>query len=342
MVAKARTAHQHKRHGKHQNRTKGFLEVYWPYMPLLLIVMVGLVFTGYSPKRPHKGVLAYATSLSINALLAGTNQQRSGNGLSGLAINGQLNQAAQAKANDMSSRNYWSHNTPEGNPPWVFFDAAGYSYSRAGENLAYGFLTSDETITGWMNSPSHRENVLNTGYTEVGFGFADVADYQGTGPETIVVAEYGTPLAGAPAPVAAASPTPAPKAKAAPTPAPAPAPVPEPSPAPTPEPTPAPVIATTKPSTTVASASKINKEPPARKVSRLEAVTHLSLPWFATFATMTTLAGGAVVMLKHGLAWRRWIVQGERYVLHHVVFDMTIISLIGLLSLFTQTAGVIR
>jgi hypothetical protein len=64
----------------------------------------------------------------------------------------------------------------------------------AGENLAYGFGSSDQVMTAWMHSPEHRANIMNSVYQDVGFATANVANYQGTGPETIVVAEYGEPV----------------------------------------------------------------------------------------------------------------------------------------------------
>src|SRR5690606_3424397 len=115
------------------------------------------------------------------------------NGKAALSLNDKLNAAAQAKAEDMKARNYWSHNTPDGQEPWVFFDAQGYIYKKAGENLAYGFATSTETVTGWMNSPSHKANLLDGAFTEVGFGFANSENFVSTGNETIIVAMYAQP-----------------------------------------------------------------------------------------------------------------------------------------------------
>src|SRR5690606_1752560 len=77
--------------------------------------------------------------------------------------------------------------------PWVFINNAGYNYLRAGENLAYGFATSGDTISGWMNSPTHRNNMLDTAFVEVGFGFANSENFNDSGPETVVVAMYAKP-----------------------------------------------------------------------------------------------------------------------------------------------------
>ena len=131
MVAQTRsTGHHKKRQGLHQKRTKPFMRVYTPYLPLLIIMLANVFFGArwLTPKQ-HPNVLAYATETSVSALLASTNQARASNGEAALNLNSQLDAAAQAKANDMIARNYWSHNTPDGNPPWLFITNAGYRKS---------------------------------------------------------------------------------------------------------------------------------------------------------------------------------------------------------------------
>ena len=346
MVAQSRTSQHHKRHGKHQKQTKTFMKVYWPYMPLAIIVSLGLIFSTVWQPRNHKGVLAYATSMSNGALLAATNQQRNTNGVASLAINGELNQAAQAKANDMATRDYWSHNTPEGNPPWVFFANAGYAYTKAGENLAYGFTTANDAVTGWMNSPEHKANLLDSQFIDVGFGFAESSNYQGTGPETIVVAEYGRPQVLATSTTAPAATTPSPSTPAASSPTPV-----TQTPAPTsatPAPAHTPTAAPTKTETPKTVAQPVNSdnptdvEPPPQKISRFSVVTKISTPWFATFISFVALAGVSALAIKHAYVLRKWLTKGEGYVLHHMVFDVTIVSLIGLCFIVSQSAGVIR
>jgi hypothetical protein len=142
----------------------------------------------------HHSVLGYATNVSGQVLLAETYGERTTNHMPALQMNAQLTAAAQAKANDMAARGYWSHVTPDGKQPWSFVETAGYQYEAAGENLAYGFGSSDQVMTAWMHSPSHRANILNAVYQDVGFATANVPNYRGTGPETIVVAMYGEPL----------------------------------------------------------------------------------------------------------------------------------------------------
>lgn len=183
-------SHHKKRQAQHHRQSKHYLKTYWPYLPMVMIVALGIAVNNL---WSHASVLGAQQNFSANALLAQTNAQRSQHNESILALNTQLTSAAQAKANDMVAKNYWAHTSPSGQTPWSFITAAGYQYQIAGENLAYGFSSADATITGWMNSADHRANVLDVNYQDVGFGIAQSSNFQGHGPQTIVVAEYAEP-----------------------------------------------------------------------------------------------------------------------------------------------------
>jgi uncharacterized protein YkwD len=114
------------------------------------------------------GVLGSHADLSSGALLSATNRDREQNNTADLTVNTELSQAAQSKALDMVAGNYWSHDTPDGATPWSFIEKSGYSYSKAGENLAYGFSDATTAMNAWMHSPEHRKNLLDPGYSEVG------------------------------------------------------------------------------------------------------------------------------------------------------------------------------
>ena len=60
----------------------------------------------------------------------------------------------------MLSQDYWAHTSPDGVTPWTFIEKAGYHYTTAGENLAKSYPDDASLVADWMNSPSHRENVL--------------------------------------------------------------------------------------------------------------------------------------------------------------------------------------
>jgi hypothetical protein len=317
------------------------MKPYWPYIPLLLIVVVGLVFSNLWGIAAHN-VLGYATDVSASGLVADTNNQRVAAGLGSLALNGTLNQAAQTKANDMASRDYWSHNTPDGATPWTFFANAGYSYKNAGENLAYGFDSSDSTIAAWMNSPDHKANIIGA-YTEVRFGIANSPNYQGTGPQTIVVAMYATPqAAAAPAPV-----TPKPAASApVTTPAPAAAvPAPETPVAATPVETPAaekPKETNVTAAANAGAAKASSKTVDTKNVSRIQLITNGQAAWSTFVVSVLAVVCMSVFVLRHGLFWHRTLVKGEAFITRHKFLDIALVATAVIGFILTRSAGVIH
>ena len=139
----------------------------------------------------HFSVLGRATTTSISGLLQDTNQAREKENLPQLKLNKKLDQAAYAKAQDMLKNNYWAHVSPSGVQPWSWLDKANYNYDKAGENLAKNYPTSDATVKAWLASPTHRANVLNKNYSDVGFA---VVDGKLQGQDTsLVVAYYAEP-----------------------------------------------------------------------------------------------------------------------------------------------------
>ncbi|MSU60390.1 MAG: CAP domain-containing protein [Candidatus Staskawiczbacteria bacterium] len=132
------------------------------------------------------------------------NENREANGLNPLTESTTLNEAAKLKAQDMIANGYFSHESPSEVSPWFWFKKAGYVYKYAGENLAVGFADSNVVYNAWFNSSSHKDNLLNKNYKEVG-----TAIVQGFGPNgsIVVVQLFGSPLT---APVTTTT-TPAPK-----------------------------------------------------------------------------------------------------------------------------------
>lgn len=136
-------------------------------------------------------VLGFATDISVDKLYQLTNQEREKNSLPDLTYNDKLSTAAYNKAQDMFAKNYWAHFGPDGRTPWDFILNSGYRYEYAGENLAKNFLFSDGVVSAWMNSQSHRENILKPNYTEV--GFAIVNGTLNGEQTTLVVQMFGKP-----------------------------------------------------------------------------------------------------------------------------------------------------
>lgn len=116
--------------------------------------------------------LNYLATILPTVLVAETNSSRVEIGQNELTANDTLAYAAQLKANDMAEKGYFAHISPDGTTPWYWIQKAGYSYSDAGENLAVNFVDSEEVHNAWMNSPTHRANILRDGFTEIGIATA--------------------------------------------------------------------------------------------------------------------------------------------------------------------------
>ncbi len=137
------------------------------------------------------GVLGYASNINTSDLMKYTNQRRSDAGLPALRLNGALSLAASKKAEHMFAKGYWAHIAPDGTEPWDFIIGSGYDYIYAGENLAKNFSNSKDVVQAWYNSSSHRQNLLNKNYTEV--GFASVNGVLNGYETTLVVQMFGNP-----------------------------------------------------------------------------------------------------------------------------------------------------
>lgn len=107
--------------------------------------------------------------LNVDRIGTLVNEKRVENGLKPLTVNKQLVKSSVYKAREMIDLNYFAHKSPDGSEPWDFFKSAGYTnWSFIGENLAKGYLTSDEVVTGWMNSQEHKDIMLEKTITEMG------------------------------------------------------------------------------------------------------------------------------------------------------------------------------
>ncbi len=302
--SKRTTSHYKKRSGRHHRHSKTYLKTYWPYLPMLLIVGIGIAVNALWSAG---GVLGTSSNYSSGDLLGSTNQARELDNETDLTIDPLLTAAAQAKANDMVKRNYWAHNTPDGKTPWTFITAAGYQYQEAGENLAYGFPDATDTVTGWMNSPEHRANILNAAYQNVGFGVASSPDYQGKGPKTVVVAEYGRPVA------AATTVT----------------------------------FTVPNPTTGTAGAQDTSlngagKEIASRPVSRIQLLTGGNAAWASL--TVSAIAGAALALfiVRHWFHFKRFISRSELFIVHHPWLDIGATLIFTLGFILTRTSGLIR
>ena len=105
------------------------------------------------------------------------NAERAKYGLSALTEDWELSRVARYKSQDMHDRGYFDHTSPTYGTPFQMMRAFGLTYRSAGENIAMGYRTPQAVVTGWMNSPGHRANILNSSYTRIGVGYVASGNY---------------------------------------------------------------------------------------------------------------------------------------------------------------------
>ncbi len=135
-------------------------------------------------------ILGFTSSVTIDEVLRATNQERIGAGLPALSYSEKLADAARRKAANMFEEDYWAHTSQSGKSPWVWFKEVGYNYTYAGENLAKDFGDTGRMVSAWMASPTHRDNIVGSKYTETGLA---VVPGILQGQETVLVVQlFGT------------------------------------------------------------------------------------------------------------------------------------------------------
>ncbi|MDD5147085.1 MAG: CAP domain-containing protein [Candidatus Daviesbacteria bacterium] len=155
---------------------------------ILIFILLQVSFSIISYTKP--GILGITSGVDQKKLIELTNVERQKAGFSPVLENDALNKAAALKAQNMFQENYWAHFSPSGKTPWDFMLGTGYKFTFAGENLAKNFYQSDDVVKAWMASPTHRDNLLNPKYKDIGIAVVDgVLNGQKT---TLVVQEFGT------------------------------------------------------------------------------------------------------------------------------------------------------
>lgn len=158
-----------------------------------IAVLIFVQFLSMGVRHIDPNILGFATDINTQKILQIVNEKRVEVGLSPLTLSPELTNAANQKAHDMFAVNYWAHISPTGVTPWVFITQSGYDYLYAGENLAKDFDKSDEVVEAWMNSPTHRANILKPEYVDIGLA---VVNGKLNGQETtLVVEEFGAKIA---------------------------------------------------------------------------------------------------------------------------------------------------
>ncbi len=154
---------------------------------ILSVFLLGVSYGNYVFLRQT----VLGINIATNVLIDLANKNRNENNVLPLKKNDKLAIAAQLKAEDMIENQYFAHFSPDGTTPWYFFTKAGYEFSYAGENLAINFTEAEKVDKAWMDSPMHRDNLLNANFKEVGIA-AKEGQYQNA-ESVYVVQMFGSP-----------------------------------------------------------------------------------------------------------------------------------------------------
>src|SRR3989344_4747154 len=160
--------------------------LFWNLMALVFVKVL-FSYSGLQFASLLDGVAVF----SKEDVVSQTNVFRKALGLVELKESGVLDLAATQKLEDMRYNDYFAHTSPAGVSPWHWIEVNQYKYTYAGENLAIGFLTAKDAVEAWANSPSHRANLLNANYKEIGIAVAPAKIENSQG--YLVVQLFGTP-----------------------------------------------------------------------------------------------------------------------------------------------------
>lgn len=137
---------------------------------------------------------AQASEITPSNIIKYVNMARASQGIPEVVINEKLTKVAQDKLNDMIVNKYFAHTSPTGVNPWFWYQRENYDYHFAGENLAINFISAESEQEAWMASPTHRKNILDANYQEIGVA---VGKQELDGQISLVaVQEFGTTFAG--------------------------------------------------------------------------------------------------------------------------------------------------
>lgn len=150
-----------------------------------------LVFTVVFTLISFPFVKTFASDITPTYVIELVNKARNIGGLEPLNENSKLDKVAADKLEDMVENKYFAHTSPKGVSPWHWFIKNKYNYEYAGENLAIDFMAAEKQHEAWMKSPTHRKNILNPNFTEIGVavGTGEIEDHV----SIITVQVFGAP-----------------------------------------------------------------------------------------------------------------------------------------------------
>ena len=142
----------------------------WCCLSTLLLALA--LLTGVSTAARAADVSGYERQV-----VSLVNAERAQYSLPALTLNSDLSAYARVKSDDLRAGGYFSHESPTYGSPFAMMRSFGVSYTYAGENIAMGYDSPAAVVSAWMNSPSHRANILSASFTQTGVGYAANGGY---------------------------------------------------------------------------------------------------------------------------------------------------------------------
>ncbi len=157
-----------------------------PYLPKISIPFIVVILGVFLlPKT------AYLSTITPEKIIELTNKERIKKDLEPLKENSLLLKAAERKAQDLMKAQKFEHNL-NGKKFSQWIKDVDYNYHYAGENLAINFIRAEATMDAWIDSPSHKKNILNSKFKEIGVAVLE-GEFQGQ--NTILTVQiFGTPF----------------------------------------------------------------------------------------------------------------------------------------------------
>lgn len=149
-------------HMLHPRRTMRYAAAFAVMKLLVVVVAIALPNAMFASAEASNALLGH--------LLAATNAFRTSVNVVGFHADPRLARSATAKADDMVTQSYFAHQSPDGRATEDFLRDAGYPYLVAGENLAMGSVDASAILAAWAASPTHRRNLVDADFADVGFG----------------------------------------------------------------------------------------------------------------------------------------------------------------------------
>lgn len=131
-----------------------------------------------------------SANIKTSEVISLVNEARIENGIPVVVEDSTLMKAAQEKAADMTMLQYFSHVSPNGVSPWFWFEKNNYDYRYAGENLAINFTSAQDQQKAWMQSETHKRNILNSNYKNIGVAVKE--GFVNGKPAIVTVQLFGT------------------------------------------------------------------------------------------------------------------------------------------------------